>query len=231
MTDPRPRATHAAAAKLRIRPPGRRRASRAAGLAAVLLLLLAARPARADWTASWDSIQAAAGAVQAVEADFAQEKHLRILSRPLTATGRFAYRAPDALRWEYRTPVRSVLLAADGTVRRFVQRGDALVADDSLGMAAVQVVVQDLTRWLKGRFDANPDFTAELGAGGRVRLTPRRPELAAVIARIELQLAARPGVIETVTIVEDDANYTRLTFRDVRLSDTLPEALFRVVDP
>jgi outer membrane lipoprotein-sorting protein len=216
MVDPRPRATYEAVAT---------------GLAAGLLMLLTALPALADWTASWESIQAAAGAVQAVEADFVQEKHLRILARPLTATGRFAYRTPDALRWEYRTPVRSVLLAADGRVRRFVQRGDALVADDSMGLAAVQVVVQDLTRWLKGRFDANPDFAAELEPGGLVRLSPRRPELAAVIARIELQLASRPGVIETVTIVEDADNYTRLTFQNVRLREGLPDGLFREVDP
>jgi outer membrane lipoprotein-sorting protein len=198
---------------------------------ALLLALPAARPARADWRASWESIQAAAQSVRAVEADFVQEKHLRILSRPLMAEGAFAYRAPGDLRWEYRTPVRSLLLSAGGRVQRFVERGGALTADESLGLAAVQVVVQDLTRWLTGRFDANPDFAATLAPGGAVRLTPRRPELAAVIAGIELQLAPQPGVIEAVTILEDEGNFTRLLFTNVRLPDSLPDARFQQVDP
>ena len=194
----------------------------------LVLIVLALAPVAhaADWTASWDSIRQAAEGIKGVQARFRQEKHLQILAAPLVARGALAFQRPDALRWEYDAPLASVLLMRGDQVRRFVHAEGRWVPDNSPSLQAMRFVVQDISRWMTGRFDANPDFAAELLPGGRIVLTPRSEGLAAVITRIELQLAAAPGAIQEVRVYEDAANFTRLIFEDVRLNPDLPPALF-----
>jgi hypothetical protein len=190
------------------------------------MLLIAVALLSLGWTSSWDSIRAAADTVKTVEADFTQEKHLPILKKPLISTGRFAYQSPGNLRWEYLQPVRSILLMYKGETRRYLESEGRLVPDQSAGLAAMSVVMDQITAWLKGRFEDNPMFAAELAAGGRIVLTPTTAGMAKMIARIELQLADQPGAIDTVTIYEGEAAFTRLIFRNLRLNPHLVKTLF-----
>ncbi|MDJ0783180.1 MAG: outer membrane lipoprotein carrier protein LolA [Desulfosarcinaceae bacterium] len=183
------------------------------------------------WTTSWSSIHAAADAVRTVQSDFTQEKHLPILQRPLVSKGRFAYEAPGNLRWEYHAPARSILLMQGGETRRFLESQGRLVPDRSAGLAAMSVVMDQITAWLQGRFDTNQSFAAELVPGGTIVLTPTAAGMAKMIHRIELQLAAQPGAIDMVTIYEDEAAFTRLKFHNLRLNHPLEEALFREAAP
>jgi hypothetical protein len=87
-------------------------------------------------------------------------------------------------------------------------------------------VMQEIGRWMNGRFDENPDFAARLEPGGRIILSPRKEALSEVIRKITLQLADTPGVIESVTVYEDDQNFTRLHFKDVTVNQPVDPALF-----
>jgi outer membrane lipoprotein-sorting protein len=197
----------------------------------LLATLIATALLSLGWTSSWDSIQAAADGVKAVQADFTQEKHLPILKKPLISTGSFAYQAPGNLRWEYVRPVRSILLMYDGETRRLLESEGQLVPDRGAGLAAMSVVMDQITAWLRGRFDDNPMFAAELAGGGTIRLTPSAEGMARLIRHIELQLSDEPGAIDTVTIYEDENAFTRLIFRNLRLNPELSESLFREAVP
>lgn len=195
------------------------------------VFLLAGALLSLGWTTSWESIQTAADRVTAVKADFTQEKHLPILKKPLVSTGSFAYQAPGNLRWEYLQPVRSILLTYKGETRRFLESDGQLVPDQSAGLAAMSVVMDQITAWLRGRFADNPMFAAQLAAGGKIILTPTAEGMAKLIQKIELQLAAQPGAIDTVTIFEDENAFTRLIFQNLSLNPALNEALFREAEP
>jgi len=194
--------------------------SRLAVLAALLFLTAA-------WSSSWDSIRAAAGDIQSVQADFTQEKHLQILARPLTSHGILIFAAPDRLRWEYRAPLPSVLVMDKERVQRFVKTGANWTEDASAALPAMSFVMQEIGRWMNGRFDENPDFAARLKPGGHIILTPRREALAMVIQKIDLKLAATPGVIASVTVFEDDNNFTRLHFTGVKVNQPVDPAMFK----
>ena len=197
----------------------------------IVVSMVAAAVFSLGWTSTWDSIQAAADSIKTVQAEFTQEKHLPILKKPLVSTGSFAYADPGSLRWEYVQPVRSILLMHNGETRRFLESEGELVPDRSAGLQAMSVVMDQITAWLKGRFDDNPMFAAELADGGKIVLTPTAEGMAKLIRRIELQLAADPGAIDTVTIYEDENAYTRLIFENLRLNPQLEAALFQRAEP
>ncbi|MFC1814826.1 outer membrane lipoprotein carrier protein LolA [Thermodesulfobacteriota bacterium] len=179
------------------------------------------------WADTWESLKTATGLVTSVRAEFTQEKHMEILSRPLVSGGVFFFQAPNSLRWEYRHPVRSILLLHNGKTKRFVQKDRGLVEDAAAGLQSMQMVVQEITQWLNGRFDENPAFTATLETGRKIVLTPKEKSLAKLIQRIEINLSERPAVIKSVMIYESRNSYTKLEFKNVTLNQRLEKALFR----
>ena len=95
------------------------------------------------WADSWEQLGTTAGAITSVQAEFVQEKHLPILAKPLVSKGVFYYQVPGSMRWEYQSPLRSILTAHDGHVRRFVSTGEAGFHEETgVGLEAMQVVVK-----------------------------------------------------------------------------------------
>jgi outer membrane lipoprotein-sorting protein len=181
------------------------------------------------WADTWEGLKTAAGTVTSVKAEFTQEKHMKILARPLVSEGLLFFQAPDSLRWEYTQPVRSILLLHKGKTRRFVQKNGSLIEDASANLQSMQVVVQEITQWLNGRFDENPVFAARLEPGRKIVMVPRDDSFARFIRRIEIFLSDRPAVIRSVMIFESEDSYTRLDFRNVILNQKLDDALFREI--
>lgn len=179
------------------------------------------------WAQTWEGIRAAAANVHAVSADFTQEKHLPILVKPLISKGRLYYRRPDSLRWEYTSPVKSVLLMHDGEARRFVQTDRGMVEDAGVRLQAMQFVMPEIGKWLSGQFQDNPLFKASLKAPNRILLVPTDKGMARFIQRIELVLAKRPGVIKEVLIYESDDAYTRMVFSHTKVNPRLDDRLFK----
>ena len=70
------------------------------------------------WADNWEGIRKGAETVKSIRADFIQEKHMKILTRPFVSKGILLYRVPGGLRWEYTEPVKSVLLMFDGRTKR-----------------------------------------------------------------------------------------------------------------
>ncbi len=179
------------------------------------------------WADTWHGIREAADQVESISAEFVQEKHLPILARPLVSRGVFYFRKPDSLRWEYRQPVRNVLLMHNGTLRRYRQSGEGLKEEAGVSLQAMQFVMAEITDWFKGRFDASRMFTARLEADHKIVLLPKEAAFEKVIQKIELQLSNQPGVISSVIIYESRDSFTRLTFEKTALNAKIPEDLFR----
>ncbi len=179
------------------------------------------------WADTWDGIREGAEQVESISAEFVQAKHLPILTRPLVSRGVLYFRKPDSLRWEYRQPVRTILLMHKGALRRYRQSGEGLKEESGAGLQAMQFVMAEITDWFKGRFDNSRMFKARLDAGRKIVLLPKDPSFAKVIQKIELQLSSRPGVIESVIIYESHDSFTRLAFEKTTLNAEIPEELFR----
>jgi len=182
------------------------------------------------WADTWENIRQKSGSIETIRADFIQEKHLKILSKPLISKGVLYFKAPGSLRWEYESPVRSVLLMHNGQINRFVKSGEGFSRDSGMKLQAMQVVMDEITLWLSGRFQDNPNFKATLEPGPKIVLTPRENAFTAIIARIDLILSEQPGVINSVTIFENEESLTKLIFKDAILNEPLNDSLFEEID-
>jgi outer membrane lipoprotein-sorting protein len=193
----------------------------------MIIVLMVSAVLCLGWADNWTAMQTTAETVKSVSAEFEQEKHMKILARPLVSKGVFYFQSPESLRWEYKTPIRSILLMHGGVTKRYIQSQDGLVEETGGAVQSMQFVLQEITQWMAGRFDENATFAAELEPNRKIVLTPRHKSVAALIQRIELALSDQPGVIDSVTIFESQDSFTRLTFHNARLNQNIPESLFK----
>jgi outer membrane lipoprotein-sorting protein len=182
------------------------------------------------WADNWEDIRRESAKIKSVSAHFSQEKHMQILARPLVSKGLFYFQAPDSVRWEYTSPIRSILLMRKGDIRRYTIGSRGLVEDKGGSLEAMQIVLQEISQWSTGQFTANENFSAILkgGKGPKIILTPKERGLSSMIARIEITLSPdRPGVIKSVKIIESEGNYTFFKFADVQINEKISESLFQ----
>jgi outer membrane lipoprotein-sorting protein len=162
-----------------------------------------------------------------VKAEFLQERHLQILKEPLVSEGRFFYLASGSLRWEYLSPLRSVMLQKGESVRLYHFSEGAWKQDMAQGVEARRMVLAEMSQWFQGRFEESRVFSHAYSPGppGRILLTPGEG-VNKFILGIEIVLADRPGVIDRVEITEPGGSSTRITFRNVGVNASLDSKVF-----
>ena len=131
------------------------------------------------WANNWEDIKKASKDIKSISAEFVQKKHMKILSRPLNSYGKFYFSAPDSLRWEYISPIKSILLTHRGKIKRYIEGHSGFIEDRSARLQAMQIVMQEITSWLNGRFHDNPNFTAALKTVPvpKIILTPKEKSI------------------------------------------------------
>jgi outer membrane lipoprotein-sorting protein len=181
------------------------------------------------WADSWEQIKRESEKITSVSARFTQKKQMPILARPLVSEGCFYFQQPDSVRWEYFSPVHSVMLMHKGNARRYIKGDKGFVEDPSARMPAMRIIFQEITAWSRGEFDKNKSFKAELkpGKAAKIILTPKDKGLADMIRRIEITLSAeKAGAIKTILIVEGEKSSTTMEFKDVVINGKIGESLF-----
>jgi outer membrane lipoprotein carrier protein len=186
--------------------------------------LISAMPGHCE---DWASLKQSFRNIQSVKAEFLQERHLQILKEPLVSEGRFFYLASGSLRWEYISPLRSVMLQKGDSVRLFHISDGAWKQDMTQGVEARRMVLAEMSQWFQGRFEESRIFKHSYSQGppGRILLTPGEG-VNKFILGIEIVLADRPGVIDRVEITEPGGSATRITFRNVEINVSLDPKVF-----
>jgi outer membrane lipoprotein-sorting protein len=190
-----------------------------------------ATPAPADWRQDWSTIRQAAATVKTIEAGFVQTRTLKILKKPLVSRGVMAFRRPNDLRWEYQSPLATLLVVRGGNAQRLIKRGSEWVSDASARLEAMKVVLGEIGLWLDGNFSASKTFRPELHAASaaepaRVDLLPIDPALAKIIARIAIVFGERPGTVEAIDIFEEGEGTTHIVFENPRYGQAIPDDRF-----
>jgi hypothetical protein len=192
----------------------------------ILCILLAWEVARA--AASVEEMRSAAEKIVSIKGSFIQEKQMPILARPLVARGCFAYQRPGSLRWEYQEPFQSVLLLQEGRAHRYNKKDTGWVEEEASGLQSMDFILQEISKWLNGRFEENPMFGVSL-KGNSIVMTPKDKSMDPFIRRIELIMADQPGIMKEVIVYENNDSFTRFIFIDPLINEPISPGVFQKV--
>jgi len=183
--------------------------------------------AGAGLSQDWASLKEAFRNIRSVKAEFLQKRTLPILTEPLLSAGRFFFSASGSLRWEYLSPLRSVMLQKGDTIQIYHFSEGVWKQEMTQAVEARRMVLAEISQWLQGRFDESKAFRHLYSPGppARVILDPGEG-INKFIHRIEIVLSARPGVIDRVEIEEPGGSRTSIEFRNVEINSSLPSGIF-----
>ena len=175
----------------------------------------------------WNSLKEAFRNIRSVKADFLQKRFLQILTKPLLSEGKLFFYTPDSLRWEYLSPLRSVMLQKGGTIQIYNFSEGVWKPEMTQAVEARRMVLAEISQWFQGRFDQSKGFKHVYSPGppACVILVPGEG-INRFIQRIEILLSAKPGVIDRVEIEEPGGSRTSIQFKNVEINSSFSSEVF-----
>jgi len=169
--------------------------------------------------------------VVTMEADFIQDKVSSMLLEPERSRGVFSYRAPESVRWEYRTPNPIVVLI----------NGDELVTWYRDLRTAERVTVKRYSEQvfkylgasgsldtLMEYFELSVEFPQSRSEPYHLLLTPRYPRIEKRLKSMELWVDGKTFLPIRLSYEEPSGDHTSYQFLNVRINDAIPADRFQL---
>src|SRR5512136_512251 len=175
----------------------------------------------------WTSLKETFRNIRSVKAEFLQKRYLKILTKPLLSEGKLFFSIPESLRWEYLSPLRSVMLQKGSTIQVYNFSEGKWKPEITQAVEARRMVLAEISQWFQGRFDESKAFKHTYSPGPPARITMVAGEgINRFIQRIEIVLSVRPGVIDRVEIEEPGGSRTSIEFRNVVINSSTSSEVF-----
>ncbi|MBM4340909.1 MAG: outer membrane lipoprotein carrier protein LolA [Deltaproteobacteria bacterium] len=175
----------------------------------------------------WTSLKEASRNIRTVKGEFLQKRYLQILTKPIHSEGRLFFYTPDFLRWEYLSPLRSVILQKGSIIQVYNFSEGVWKPEMAQAVEARRMVFAEISQWFQGRFDESKPFKHVFSPGPPARVTMVPGEgINRFIHRIEIVLSVRPGVIDRVEIEESGNSRTLIEFRNVEINSSFSSEVF-----
>jgi outer membrane lipoprotein-sorting protein len=196
------------------------------GFVVLFLMLGFLLPGLGQAADDFEALRKSAQAIKTLSADFVQEKHLKILAKPIISKGRLYFEAPRSIRWEYLSPMKSLTLMNKGGARVFIWSDGKWVLDKAQSDVR-GIVMDEINNWFTGRFDENPAFrhAYKPGPTPTVVLTPKE-DVKNFISHIVLKISRVTGLVESVEIIENNDNRTKISFKNEKINAEIPDHIF-----
>lgn len=172
------------------------------------------------------NIQTASDEVSSFSSGFTQEKYLAMFTSPVIFEGKLAIIRPDKLRWEFLSPLPSVLVLNGDKGVRCSDKDSAehfqLSTDPIMKMVAEQ-----LWLWLGGDYSKlNILYNLEKKDDATLYILPKDEGTAEFIESVSIFFNSVSLQPERVEIAEPGGDLTVIRFINPVTNRTLPETLF-----
>lgn len=164
--------------------------------------------------------------ITSLRCDFTQTKILSLFNKPIVFQGQLSLIRPDKLRWEFTSPIPSVLIFNGENGIRCTDNKAAttfsLTSDPVMRMVATQ-----LWTWLNGDYtQLKDDYLIEKTNVSSITITPKKETTAQYIEAITITFEETTKQVMKVSISEPGGDITHIVFTNYLLNPKLPESTF-----
>lgn len=204
----------------------------------ILLVLTVAPLAVAEDTPAQETVAECLKRIEKSQSDhkdftgkFKQEKHILLFEEKIESNGRFVFRKPNNVRWEYEKPHNSILVIAGDDGQKWTEttrKVEKFKLSDDRGLDAV---VKQLFTWFKGEFTKlGDDYDVEIAERSptKLKMTPKKDIVKKFIARIEVKFTEKDAAIASVKITEPGDDFVLYTFSDTKLDSGVKDEEFEI---
>ncbi len=171
-------------------------------------------------------IRQKSAALTALSCNFTQKRSLALFNKPIVFQGQLALIRPDKLRWEFVSPVPSVLIF-NGDKGLRCNDTDKPVKFDLANDPVMKMVAEQLWTWLDGDYSKlEKEYAIKITGESAILVTPQKQNTSNIIKNISIAFDSENRQPKSVTILEQGGDETLITFNDYQLSPTLPNSTF-----
>lgn len=163
-----------------------------------------------------------------ISSDFIQEKHLTMMAEVLNSKGRFLFRKPNDVLWEYHSPIKYAIIVQnnhftinnDGKISTFDTESNKLFKEiNSLIIMAIQ-----------GDFVDNPKFESTFFESNTLYLASLKPQdeiLPDILETIEIYFEKSGLAVQQVKFIEPEGDFTLIRFNNRKKNIPINDDEFR----
>jgi len=196
--------------------------------------LLTASAQMSSSDALLNDIHQTLSAIQTLEVDFIQTRHLALFEDELVSRGKLYYAQPDQLRWEVTMPYRSALIFNQGSLAKFEVENEKVRRMNIAGAAMFSEIMGQMMHLLKGNFSAiEKEYTVKVkqGESVTVTLTPRSQKLASILNTFTFTMHSNTFRVKRLKFEEGNGDDIDIAFEHERENDPLDPSLFSTQNP
>ncbi|MGB3223344.1 MAG: outer membrane lipoprotein carrier protein LolA [Desulforhopalus sp.] len=179
-----------------------------------------------DLTRFLQEIQLASDKVRSFSSPFIQERHLALFASPVIFHGQLIVVRPDRLRWEFTSPVPSVLIFRGDSGTRCNDEAPP-VQFDLNSDPVMRTVAEQLWLWLGGDYlKLNDLYHIEKKGNSSLVIIPKDESVSEFIWAVTITFSDGSRQPEEVEILEPGGDSTLISFQSYTLNSDIPEILF-----
>jgi outer membrane lipoprotein-sorting protein len=167
--------------------------------------------------------------INSIKSDFIQEKHLEFLNDTIITKGKFWFQKENLLRWEYTSPFKYIIVINNG---KFIVKDDDKVSEfDINSNKAFQQVNNLIISSVKGSLMEENMFEIKAFKNETtylLALVPKDINMKNVLNKIELYFDAETLDVIKVKMIENEQDYTIISFINKKYNETIPSNTFIV---
>lgn len=167
--------------------------------------------------------------INTIKSDFVQEKHLEFLEDTIITNGKFWFKKENSLRWEYTSPYIYTIVINSG---KFIIKDDDKVSEfDINSNKAFEEVNNLILSSVKGSLLEEDKFDIVAFKNTNtylIALTPKDENMREVLNKIELYFDAATLDVLRVKMIENEQDYTVISFINKKYNENIPDNTFIV---
>jgi len=171
----------------------------------------------------------ASASMNTITSDFVQEKHLEYLSVVIESKGKFWFKKPGILRWEYTDPYKYIIVINQGKI--IIKDEGKKNEFDVNSNKAFQELNNIIVNSVNGTLISSEKYNYEILEGKEswlVKLFPKDPQMKKIMKSIELYFLKTDMSVNRIKMVESDQDYTMITLRNKKYNEVIPASVFKV---
>lgn len=189
-----------------------------AGAVLSVLLMSGQHTARAGII---DDLKARQAQVRTITARFTQEKHSRLLSKPIRSSGTFMYRQPDRIRWEYTGGINMLVLYTGKEL--WIYYPELREAEQIRGMPQYTSLMHfDIGRMSR-------DYEITVSREMEVTRLVFEPKRKGPVGLIEMEFSEGASFPRGLRLTDSHGEITHLIFKEIVLNGEIGDGLFNFV--
>lgn len=179
-----------------------------------------------------DKLQQELTSVETIEADFAQEKQLKVLKHKLKITGHFALQKPDKLVWIVDKPVKYAIKVEGDELRQWDEDTNKVQVVHVGGDPTFKAITDQLQSWFLGDYRTlaeSYDVYLESESPLTLGFTPKSGTMvASVLSHVDLIFSGDGKYLDKMIIREAGGDVTTLNYIDTRINQPIAKETWEI---